>query len=105
MNTLEFDPILLVKRNSNEWHHMWSKLAKHKSNRELQDPTVADNCGEIWEYMETVETRFLWFGKRYIHRFRHRHHPASDSAMSINVLASDTFHPNDPDNAFYHHFI
>ncbi|OSN01291.1 hypothetical protein [Lonsdalea populi] len=105
MKASEFGPILLVKPKSYEWHYMWSKLAKHESNRQLPDPTVADNGGEIWQYMETVETRFLWFGKRYIHRFRHRLHPASDYAKNINVPASNTFNPNDSDNAFYHRFI
>jgi len=46
VNTLAFNTLLLVKHNSSEWHRMWSKLAKHRSNRALQEPAVADNDGK-----------------------------------------------------------
>ncbi|MCX8956997.1 hypothetical protein [Erwinia psidii] len=100
MSTLK---LLLVKNGSNEWHQMWSKLAKHPSNRALPDPSVANNYGEVWQYMETVEKRVLWF-KRYIHCFRHRLHPACGRYMTISITASHTFNPDDSDDAFYHQF-
>jgi len=57
MNTLKSEYCLYVKRDSSEWHRMWKKLARHKLNRSLSEPTVADNDGEIWQYMSPGKPR------------------------------------------------
>ena len=104
MDNLNFEPLLLVKHNSDERHRMWDRLAQHKSNCSFPYPSAADNGGEVWEYMETVETRFLWFGKRYLHCLRHRYHPATNGRIMIKIPADSAFSPDDSDNAYYHDF-
>ncbi|EIK1793024.1 hypothetical protein LJW72_005068, partial [Salmonella enterica] len=53
MTTNLLNGITLVRRDSDEWHLMWSALGEHKANRTLSQPTVAEHFGEAWEYMET----------------------------------------------------
>lgn len=43
--------ISLVSPDSPEWQHMWAKLSARGPNRDLPDPTVAENFGEVWQYM------------------------------------------------------
>ncbi|PQK76465.1 hypothetical protein [Pantoea ananatis] len=103
MNTLESEYCFYVKRDSSEWHRMWKKLARHKLNRSLSEPTVADNDGEIWQYMSTWETTSgLLPGKRFEHHFRHRAHPRCGRKY-ITVPASRGFNPDDADNIGYRH--
>ncbi|HBM9906352.1 TPA: hypothetical protein L1M51_005117, partial [Enterobacter chengduensis] len=45
--------ICLVRPDSPEWHHMWAELSACGPNRDLPDPTAAENFGEVWQYMET----------------------------------------------------
>lgn len=93
MNTLESEYCLYVKRDSSEWHCMWKKLARHKLNRSLSEPTVADNDGEIWQYMSNWETTS---------GLRHRAHPRCGRKY-ITVPASRGFNPDDADNVGYRH--
>ncbi|MFJ5498710.1 hypothetical protein ACIPUN_02055 [Pectobacterium sp. CHL-2024] len=81
--------ITLVQRGSREWDFMWSSLGKDTINRKLSQPTVAENFGEVWQYMETREVRSL-FGKRYFHFFRHRLHPTK-GPYGIKIPASRNF--------------
>ncbi|MFP1890594.1 hypothetical protein ACLEE4_05055 [Lonsdalea quercina] len=81
--------ITLVQRGSREWDYMWSSLGKDAINRTLSQPTVAENFGEVWQYMETREVRSL-FGKRYFHFFGHRLHPTK-GACRIKIPASRNF--------------
>lgn len=85
-----FNGITLVRRDSDEWHLMWSALGEHKENRTLSQPTVAEHYGEAWEYMETREVR-MFFRKRYFHFFRHRMHPAMGVNCRISIPASQGF--------------
>ncbi|MGP0926149.1 hypothetical protein ACJ8PU_23140 [Serratia sp. CY81489] len=85
--------ISLVTAESHEWHYMWAELAKHAPNRELSDPTVAENFGEVWQYMETQEVDSLWKGKRLFHCFRHRLHPVKGAYYQVRIPASRHFDP------------
>ncbi|WP_409160606.1 hypothetical protein [Pectobacterium sp. B2J-2] len=84
-----------VEETDKEWELMWTALGQHAMNRELPDPTVADNFGEVWQYMESREVRYLFFFKRYYHFFRHRMHPrpAMFGRQCIKILASRGFNP------------
>jgi hypothetical protein len=93
--------VLLVKPDSNEWDYMWDELAKHNSNRNLPDPTVAENFGEMWQYMETQEHRSLWSGKQLFHCFRHRLHPVKGANLRIKIPASRDFNRDDTQFAFH----
>ncbi|ELQ9442583.1 hypothetical protein R3E37_005512 [Serratia marcescens] len=83
--------VLLVIRDKDEWHYMWDKLAKHPSNRGLSEPTVAENFGEMWSYMETQEVGSFWLGKRRFHYFRHRMHPTKIGEYRVRIPASRHF--------------
>ncbi|ECF3654154.1 hypothetical protein ABHE37_001944 [Salmonella enterica] len=91
MTTHAFNNITLVERDCDEWHQMWRALGQHKANRTLPQPTVAENFGEAWEYMETHEVRRFWFLKRYIHLFRHRRHPTAGVNYCVSIPASKDF--------------
>lgn len=86
--------ISLVTADSNEWHYMWVKLAKRAANRELPDPTVAENFGEVWQYMETQEVSSFWLGKRLFHCFRHRLHPVKGADYRLKITAPSGMKPN-----------
>lgn len=92
--------ISLVTADSNEWHYMWAELAKRAANRELPDPTVAENFGEVWQYMETQEVSSFWLGKRLFHCFRHRLHPVKGADYRLKIPASRGFEFADLQPAF-----
>lgn len=93
--------ILLVKAESKEWDYMWDELAKHKSNHELPAPVVAENFGEVWQYMETLEVSSLWSGKHHIHCFRHRLHPVKGDDYRLKIPASRDFNPDEMQFSFH----
>lgn len=84
--------LTLVPRGTREWDYLWNALANHKANRNLSQPTVAENFGEAWEYMET-QRETSWFGlrERYFHCFRHRMHPTLGPIRKIKIPASKEF--------------
>ncbi|MBN3171844.1 hypothetical protein [Pectobacterium brasiliense] len=81
----------LVPRDSIEWHSMWATLGQHSANRNIPKPTVAENFGEVWQYMHTCEVRYCFFWKRYYHFFRHRMHPTINTNCGIKIPASKGF--------------
>lgn len=93
--------ISLVSPDSPEWQHMWAKLSARGPNRDLPDPTVAENFGEVWQYMETQEVSSLWSGKRYLHCFRHRLHPVKGADYRLKIPASRDFNPDDMQPSFH----
>ncbi|ENY1827872.1 hypothetical protein ACFVMS_004482 [Salmonella enterica] len=84
--------LMLVIRGSKEWESMWAALAAMPENHDLPAPTLAGNFGEMWEYMETTQSRFM---KKYHHRFRHRMHPVKGPEYRIRIPASENFSPDD----------
>lgn len=92
--------ISLVTADSNEWHYMWAELAKQAANRELPDPTVAENFGEVWQYMETQDVSSFWLGKRLFHCFRHRLHPVKGAEYRLKIPTSRGFESADLRPAF-----
>lgn len=93
--------VLLVKPDSHEWDYMWDELAKHKSSRNLPEPTVAENFGEVWQYMETQEHRSFWSGKQFYHCFRHRLHPVEGVNCRVRIPASRDFNRDETQFAFH----
>ncbi|ENE5338100.1 hypothetical protein ABNL11_004960 [Klebsiella pneumoniae] len=88
---IDKNSIMLVVKGSNEWDFMWAALSELPENRELSAPTVAENFGELWEYMETTESHHCLFGKRYFHCFRHRMHPVKGANHRVTIQASKSF--------------
>jgi hypothetical protein len=78
--------LLLVPRGCLEWDIMWQKVGRLRVNRGLEKPTIANNFGDIWEYMETVKS-----STGFNHVFRHRHHPKTGYKIYIEVKATIGF--------------
>jgi hypothetical protein len=82
------------KSNVDEWNYMWKMLAESPINSSLtgeigteNDPTVACNDEEVWQYMDTS----LYAGELK-HCFRHREHPATNRREYVQISVSKDFH-------------
>lgn len=78
--------IVFVKRDTAEWLFMWLWLELHPINANINEPTVALNDGECWEYMGSFKHM-----DKTVHEFRHRNHPATNDRYLASLSASDTF--------------
>lgn len=79
-----------------EYDYMWNKIASHPVNEGLAEPTTAEHSVtyDAWEYMETLLTNRRFFGLvggNAIHKFRHRNHPKTNTAIHLKVPASKSF--------------
>lgn len=81
---LEFT--FIVNENSKEWDYAWEMLAKDDLNKGIKNPTVADNTGEAWQYMDTE-----YYAAQLHHCFRHRMHPKSHQREYVFIPVSKTF--------------
>lgn len=78
--------LILIEPNSPEWDFMWNWLSNHPINENIEEPSVAQNNGESWQYMGSFKQE-----ERVIHEFRHRNHPATNLIQNLKVHASDAF--------------
>ena len=79
------EDIRSVNAESLEWYYMWAKLAEHPLNCDQAEPTLCENNGETWQYMGTE----LLPNGQWIHKFRHRMHPAmEDEYTYVDILTS-----------------
>ncbi|MFN2098371.1 hypothetical protein ACKVM9_002203 [Pantoea agglomerans] len=92
MNNQNTNSIMLVLRSSKEWELMWVALSELPENKNLSEPTIAENFGESWQYMETTEGEFL---ENSYHHFRHRMHPVKGANYRVKIPASTNFSQND----------
>lgn len=72
---------VLIKPDSNEWSHMWEWIAKHPLNDGINEPTVALNDGEAWQYMGS----FRSIKGDVISEFRHRCHPIDNERHYLKM--------------------
>ena len=78
--------LVAIKIGSPEWEFMWNWLASHPINEGLEEPQVAENNGEAWQYMSS----YLQSGK-ILHEFRHRNHPTTNKLEIIVLHGSNAF--------------
>ena len=78
--------LVLIKLDSPEWDFMWNWLENHPLNKGLDNPSLATNGSESWQYMGSLKQK-----NRLIHQFRHRNHPVTNSIQSISVQNSPAF--------------
>jgi len=71
--------IVLLKKDSVEWVVIWDILAKHPINDGLDEPKIAYNDGESWQYMASYKQ-----GDNVIHEFRHKKHPKTNDVYRVN---------------------
>ena len=85
----------LIERDSPEWEYMWKWLAEHPINKSLDEPSVALNDGEAWQYIGSYKQ-----GEKVVHEFRHRFHPVTKEKKLLSVSASKDFTPEQIKKAF-----
>jgi hypothetical protein len=75
--------LILIKQDTPEWEYMWEWLASHPLNEGIENPSLAVNNGEAWQYMGSYKQ-----DKRVLHTFRHRQHPKYNKVENVSVSAS-----------------
>ena len=76
------------ERETKEWLYMWEELAKHPINENCPEPTVCENDGETWQYMDTA----MYTDGLIRHCFRHRMHPNYEhGSFYVRITASSDF--------------
>jgi len=78
--------LIFVKQDSTEWEYIWDFVAKHPINEGLEEPKIALNEGEAWQYMGSFKNK-----NRLIHEFRHRYHPNTQNVYNLTFNGSDSF--------------
>ncbi len=87
--------LALIDPSSTEWEFMWNWLASHPINEGLENPSVALNEGQAWQYMGSYKQK-----ERVIHTFRHRNHPVTKGIKNLSVSASKELTPEQISKTF-----
>ena len=82
--------LILVKMGSPEWEFIWKYVQDHPINDNIDEPTLALNNNEAWQYMGSYRQN-----NRVIHQVRHRYHQTTNNVVTLTFNASDAFNPND----------
>jgi hypothetical protein len=72
--------LILLKQDSPAWNYAWDWIANHPINEGLDNPSLAINKDEAWQYMGSFKE-----GDRVVSEFRHRCHPYNDSIQKLSV--------------------
>ena len=75
--------LILIEPDSPEWNYMWNWLEKHPLNEGIEDPSIALNEGQTWQYMGSYKQ-----DTRVLHTFRHRIHPTTKEIQNLTLEAS-----------------
>ena len=78
--------LVLLEIGCPEWEYAWNWLQNHPINEGIEDPSIALNENESWQY-----TGSFMQGERVIHSFRHRCFPKGNYVKNLSVSASKTF--------------
>lgn len=78
--------LVFVKQDSTEWNYIWDFVANHPINEGLEEPRLALNNGEAWQYMGSFKQN-----DKLIHEFRHRQHPLTNDRYYIRFNGSENF--------------
>lgn len=81
---------IIIKENSSEWNYMWEWLAKHPINENIEDPSTAENNGEIWQYMGSYKEK-----EKIVHEFRHRNHIITKDICTLSLSSSNLLTEDD----------
>ncbi len=76
-----------LRPRTREWRAAWSALVAQTG-----DHDRAAECpltGETWGYLCSFRDRGRW-----VHEFRHRHHPVKQRRWYVHVLASEGWSPS-----------
>ena len=70
---------VLIKTDSKEWDEIWEWLKNHPINKDIDNPTLALNENEVWQYMGTY-----LHDNNAVSNFRHRIHPITNNIQCIS---------------------
>ncbi len=87
--------LVIIEMDSPEWEYMWNWLAEHPINKDLNNPSLATNNGEAWQYMGSYKLK-----NKVIHSFRHKFHPLTNRVENLSLNASDSFDVNQIKKSF-----
>jgi len=87
--------LVIIEMDSPEWEYMWNWLAEHPINKDLDNPSLATNNGEVWQYMGSYKLK-----NKVIHCLRHRYHPLTNRVENLSLNASDSFDVNQIKKSF-----
>ena len=87
--------LVIIEMDSPEWDIMWNWLAEHPINKDLDNPSLAINNGEVWQYMGSYKLK-----NKVIHNLRHRSHPLTNRVENLSLNASETFDINQIKKSF-----
>jgi hypothetical protein len=82
--------MIILKQNCPEWEYAWDWLSNHPLNKDLENPSVALNNEEGWQYMGSYRQN-----GQVIHEFRHRSHPLTNDVQFLKVNASESMNAED----------
>jgi hypothetical protein len=78
--------LVIVEQGSEEWQYIWDYVANHPINEGIDEPRVAFNQGEQFQYMGSYRQ-----GDKVCHSIRHRFHPRNNDRVNLTFHASDKF--------------
>jgi hypothetical protein len=70
--------LVIIERETAEWNYMWEWLENHPINEDIEEPRLALNNGELWQYMGSYRQ-----DNKYLSEFRHREHPRTNKIEKI----------------------
>lgn len=76
--------LVLIKQDSPEWEFMWNWLESHPLNKGIENPSLATNGTESWQYMGSLQSKQV-----ILSRFRHRNHPLTNNVQHLTVEHKD----------------
>lgn len=75
--------MILIEIGSPEWDYIWDYVKLHPLSKDIENPTIALNNGEVWAYMGSWRQ-----GIKVLHTIRHRNHPTTNSVQTLTFKAS-----------------
>ena len=75
---------VLLKIGSPEWERIWNWLENHPLNRGLEQPSIALNENEGWQYVGSYRLK-----DKLISDFRHRKHPLTGKLETLSIAAEE----------------
>lgn len=82
--------LILLKEGSPEWEYAWNWLSSHPINNGLENPDIALNNNEAWQYIGSYR-----HDMQVIHEFRHRCHPVTGEVQFLKLNASPNLGADD----------
>lgn len=77
-----------LREGSREWRAAWQRLLRLTRDRDHE--AECPLTGEVWQYLSSFRDRGRW-----MHEFRHRHHPVKQRRWYVQLPASPGWTPED----------